>query len=401
MSVGELSTTTPGNAPLLRVRGRDLEAILAQLRQLMSADTATILLLDRSRTMLEPIATSGLDRTLRGARRIPIGHGFAGRVAATGAPYALADVSPSTVLNPVLLNRGVRSLLGVPMLARGRLFGIVHVGWLQRHDFGPEEIAVLERAAAELSAEVLRRQAEDDRTAALVLQRSLLPSAPTTVKGLSLATRYIPAEGDLGGDWYDVFSLDDERLAIVMGDVLGHGLQAAVIMGRLRSALRAYALEHEDPADVLSRLDAKISHFEKGALATVLYGVSSYPFETWMLSSAGHVNPVIAAPGEAVRELWLGHDLLLGFRPQEPRTTTAVTLPLGASICLFTDGLIERRPSAGSSHFDDIGLNLNRLMQAFSCEDDPELAASRIISTVVGDLVAEDDMALLVARREP
>lgn len=381
------------------VRSVDYETILAELRGAIGADTATILLLDRTGSILDPTATSGLDRTLRRARRIPVGQGFAGTVAATRAPYEITDVSPQNVLNPVLLEHRVHSLLGVPLLFNGRLLGVLHVGVLKRHTFSGEEHTLMERFAAKLAAEIHARRLAEERSAARILQHSLLPSAPSLVGDWAIAARYIPAEGDLGGDWYDVFNLENGRIGIVMGDVIGHGLQAAVVMGRLRSALRAYALEHSSPAEVLTRLDAKLSHFERGALATVLFGVSEAPYETWTFSSAGHMNPILAAPGRPAAEAPLATDPLLGFRPGRARRETTLTFPPGASICLFTDGLIERRPATRPGQNDELQANLDKLMAAFHAEDDPETACSRIITAVVGDHLAEDDMAMLIAHR--
>jgi hypothetical protein len=115
--------------------------------------------------------------------------------------------------------------------------------------------------------------AQDDALAALALQRSLLPTALPAVPGLDLAARYVTGSGTVGGDWYDVFVLPDGRLGVVVGDVAGSGLEAAVIMGRMRSALRAYALGSADPAAALRLLDRKIQYFEPDAMATVLYGL--------------------------------------------------------------------------------------------------------------------------------
>ena len=133
--------------------------------------------------------------------------------------------------------------------------------------------------------------------AALALQRSLLPGAPPLIDGLEIAVRYLPADGDLGGDWYDIFQLPSGKVGVVMGDVEGHGLRSAVVMGRMRSALRAYALDYDDPAEVLQRLDRKISHFEPGLTATVAYAVAEAPFKTITVSSAGHPLPLLAQPG--------------------------------------------------------------------------------------------------------
>src|SRR5204863_5015805 len=109
--------------------------------------------------------------------------------------------------------------------------------------------------------------------AAAALQRSLLPSPLPATAGAQMAVRYVPGEGTVGGDWYDVFTLPSGQLGVVIGDMTGSGLPAAVIMGRMRSALRAYALDTCDPAEVLARLVRKMQHFEPGAVATVAYVV--------------------------------------------------------------------------------------------------------------------------------
>ncbi|MDH2414921.1 GAF domain-containing SpoIIE family protein phosphatase [Nocardioides sp. CER19] len=374
-----------------------LSSLLDRVRSTMRADTATVLVLDRTRTLLEPAATVGLDRTLRRARRVPLGEGFAGRVAQTRQPVSLTHVDRSTVLNPVLLDHGVRSLLGVPVMDGSELLGVLHVGFLQRHDATDAETRALTEFAAELGAVLHDRFVDAAHTAALTLQRSLLPTAVSAPSGISIAARYVPADGELGGDWYDVFTLPDGRLGVVMGDVVGHGLDAAIVMGRLRSALRAYALDHDDPAEVLSRLDRKICHFEAGALATVSFGVSAAPFTTWRFSSAGHYPPLVGTPGEPATVADVPSDRLLGVSPDAARRSTVLTVPPGGSLCLYTDGLVERRPAADALFTDAVADNTARLATALMDAGDPEMACIRALSDVVGDHIAEDDIAVLVA----
>lgn len=125
---------------------------------------------------------------------------------------------------------------------------------------------------AALAVQSLRSR--EDQAAALALQRSLVPSALPAVRGTEVAARYVPGSGRVGGDWYDVFVLPSGELGMVVGDVAGSGLGAAVIMGRIRSAPRAYALEFPGPADVLVKLDQKMQYFEEGdVMATVSYAV--------------------------------------------------------------------------------------------------------------------------------
>jgi len=375
-----------------------LSALLDEVRAAMHADTATVLVLDRTRTLLEPAATVGLDRTLRRARRVPLGQGFAGRVAQARQPVALTRVDSTTVLNPVLLAHGVQSLLGVPIMAGSELLGVLHVGFLRRHAATDDEKRLLTTFADRIGAVLHDRVVDAEHTAALTLQRSLLPTVVGTPDGISIAARYVPADGSLGGDWYDVFELPDGRLGLVMGDVIGHGLAAAIVMGRLRSSLRAYALDHENPAEVLWRLDRKICHFEPEALATVIFGVAEPPFTQWLFSSAGHYAPLVGRPGMSATPAPLPNDRLLGVAPHAPRQSTLVTVPPGGFLCLYTDGLVERRPTAEDSSADLIEQNTARLAGALGDATDPEMSCIRALAEVVGDHVAEDDIAILVAR---
>lgn len=380
--------------------GAEIERLLEEIRRLMGADESTLLVLDVGRTMLENVASRGLDRTPRGTARVPVGRGFAGRVALTRAPVVLEDIEQSEVLNPVLRQHGVRSLLGVPVIARGRLIGVLHVGSVTPRTFADEEIGELEGAAAHLAEALQAQLPGEEHNAALVLQRSLVPTAPIAVPGLDMAGRYVPAEGDLGGDWYDVFQLPSGAVGLVMGDVVGHGLHAAVIMGRLRSSLRSYALETTDPAEVLRRLDRKICHFERGALATVLYGVLLPPFDHITFSCAGHLPPLIARSGSLAEPVSLPHDVLLGVDPGTARHGTTVALPADASVCLYTDGLVERRSVIDTDAPDQLA-QMDTLRRSFTGGDDAETACTRILHDTIGDEVAEDDIALLVIRRAP
>ncbi|HUP99047.1 MAG TPA: GAF domain-containing SpoIIE family protein phosphatase [Aeromicrobium sp.] len=370
---------------------------LRRVRDDMGADTATLLLVDSGRTILEPAATVGLDRTLRGARRVPIGRGFAGRVAQTRQPVLLSHVTPSNVINPVLLDHGVRALLGVPVVDSSELLGVLHVGFRREHEFVEAEKGTLTEFANQVAVLLRDRILRAEHAAALTLQRSLLPSAIFSPPGIAMAARYVPASGDLGGDWYDVFELPDERLVVVMGDVEGHGLDSAIVMGRLRSALRAYALYQQDPAEVLRRLDRQMCHFEPDVLATVLIGMAEPPYEEWCFSSAGHYPPLVGELGQPAAMATIPRDRLLGVDPDAIRRHGTVRLPADGYFCLFTDGLVERRPQPGEG--DIVDDNLDRITQSLAEFDDPEMGCIRILSDVVGDQDAQDDIAVLVAQR--
>ena len=268
-----------------------LTALLDRVRAILDGDTAAVLLLDRSGRQLVATAASGLEEEVSQGVRIPVGRGFAGRIAAERRPVILDRVDHGTVLNPLLLAKGIRSLVGVPLLVQGAVLGVLHVGTLRDRVFTDDDAALLQLAADRAAVAVQSLRTREDRAAALALQRSLVPSALPAVAGVEVAARYVPGSGHVGGDWYDVFVLPSGKLALVVGDVAGSGLGAAVVMGRIRSVLRAYALEFPGPADVLGKLDRKMQYFEDNAImATVCYAVLD-PATGQLARLAGGTSP--------------------------------------------------------------------------------------------------------------
>ena len=376
-----------------------VQSLIENVRAVMNSDTATLLLLDETGTVLEPAASAGLGRRWRGATHVRVGSGFAGRVAAGRKPVVLNEVNVVSVLNPILRDFGVRRLLGVPIFGPEGLLGVLHVGCLVARTFTPDDTRRLERAATEIGQRLSERTEDDAHLAALALQRSLLPAAPPPIEGLDLAVRYLPAEGDLGGDWYDIFTLPSGKVGFVMGDVEGHGLRSAVAMGRLRSALRAYALVYDDPAEVLHRLDRKLCYFESEISATVVYAVSDPPFDFVTICNAGHPAPLIAQRGQPFAEIAnIPEGLLLGLDPEQQRRSQNIPLSPGAALAFYTDGLVDRR-QAPDQHTDPDLERLELVRRAFVAGDNAETACSRIIAEGLGDDSVEDDVALLVVRR--
>ncbi|MGE5829132.1 MAG: PP2C family protein-serine/threonine phosphatase [Micromonosporaceae bacterium] len=364
-----------------------LGEMLDRVRQVLSVDTAAILLLDKLTQRLIATAARGLEEEVQQGFTIEVGAGFAGRVAIERQPVIIDHVTPDVVVNPILLDKGLRSLLGVPMLNRGELVGVLHVGTLEPRVFTAEDVELLQLVADRTALASQARLNRLDRSAALALQRSLLPVRPPVLPGLDLAARYVPGhDAGVGGDWYDVFSLPSGWLGLVVGDVSGHGLRAAVVMGRLRSALRAYALECDDPADALTRLDRKISHFETGNLATALYAMITPDLRQLNISLAGHLPPVVAVPGEPARMLALPVDLPLGTGSAAPRRCTTVPLENGSTLLFYTDGLVERR-------HESIEVGLQRLQAAVRAGRAEEVCAA--VMARVAARPPADDIAVL------
>jgi phosphoserine phosphatase RsbU/P len=382
------------DAALSRLDDRDLLAeLLDRAREALQVDTAAVLLLDYSSGQLIATAAAGLEEEVIQGVRIPVGRGFAGRIAAEHRPVILDHVDHTTVLNPILWAKGIQSMMGVPMVAGGRVIGVLHVGSLTRRQFTGHETELLQLAADRAAAAVQSLTAQADRVAAAALQRSLIPTALPAVPGADMAARYIAGRGGVGGDWYDVFTLPSGELCVVIGDVAGSGLPAAVIMGRIRSALRAYALETRDPAEVLARLDRKMQYFEADTMATVLYAVIDPGLDRMDVCLAGHFPPVIASPGRPAELASVPPGLMIGIADQARRPVTTVPIPPGAMVCFYTDGLVERPGEV-------IDEGLARLCQAVTLQP-AEAACAEVMQALVGSAPPRDDIALLILRRQP
>ncbi|MEU8124223.1 GAF domain-containing SpoIIE family protein phosphatase [Spirillospora sp. NPDC049024] len=370
-----------------------LDTLLDRVRAVLGVDTAVVLLLDREERFLVATAAKGIEEEVAQAAHVPIGEGFAGRVAAERRPVYIPDVPSANVFNPLLVERGLQSLLGVPLVGAGRLVGVMHVGTLAPRRFTSEETEFLQLAGSRAAQAVQSVLSRSEHAGALELQRSLIPAAPPDVPGFEMAARYRPGKAIVGGDWYDVFMLPSGEIGIVIGDVAGNGLPAAVVMGRMRSALRAYALDNDDPAEVLRKLNRKMLHFEPEATATVLYAVADRTGGRIRLSSAGHPPPVLAPPDGPAEPLDMKFDVLIGLGEDIPRRTKTIDVPPGALLCFYTDGLIERR--------DDSILNgVARLCQAVHAGP-PEAVGAAVMSALIGREAAPDDVALLLVRRIP
>jgi sigma-B regulation protein RsbU (phosphoserine phosphatase) len=369
-----------------------LQELLERVRELLRVDTATVLLHDKPSDYLTAVAAVGIEEEVRQGVRVRLGEGFAGHVATRRAPVVVTHVDETTVVNPLLWERGLHVLLGVPLVSAGELVGVLHVGSVSQREFTDNDVQLLQVVADRVALATQAQLSSVERATATSLQRSLLPSRLPQLPQLEFAARYVPgAETRVGGDWYDVFPLPGDRWGIVIGDVVGHGLPAAVVMGRMRSALRAYALlEVDDPADVLAKLDRKVTHFEPGAMATVVYGVIDPAGGSMCLSVAGHPPPVLAVPGRPAKLLDLPADLLIGTGIAMTRRSTVVEIPAGSVLCMYTDGLVERRNR-------DIDEGLTRLCGVVDTRA-PESVCAAIMAALTGRDQPEDDVAVLVVR---
>jgi phosphoserine phosphatase RsbU/P len=382
-----------------------LDALVERVKNVLQADTAAVLLLDQSASQLVATAASGIEDEVRQGVRIPLGTGFAGRVAATREPVILTEVNHATVRNPLLVERGIKSMLGVPLLASGMVIGVLHVGSLSGRRFGQQDAELLQLAAGRAAFAVHSIMSHEDARAAVALHRSLLPATLPAVPGTGLAARYVTGAGNVGGDWYDVFALPEGRLGVVVGDVAGSGLAAAVIMGRMRSALRAYVLETAEPGAALRMLDRNVQYFDPGAMATVLYGLYAPGTGEFTFSSAGHLAPVLATPdGRPAGMLPIQPDPPIGTADDPERLSATAVIPPGALLCCFTDGLVERRDEAIDLGIGRVATTLDELIAASASRGGRpvplvEDACAAVMRNLVGSAPARDDIALLMLHR--
>jgi len=179
-----------------------LDELLVRVREVLAVDTVAILLHDEGTQQLVARAAKGIEEEVEQGVRIPIGRGFAGRIAQERVAIFIEDVDHADIMNPILRQKRIRSLLGVPLIVDGDLIGVLHVGSLKRRIFGPRDLAVLQVAAARAGPGIERARLysalEHEHRVAMVLQRSLLPKQLIDAAGISAAARYMPASYDVG-----------------------------------------------------------------------------------------------------------------------------------------------------------------------------------------------------------
>jgi putative methionine-R-sulfoxide reductase with GAF domain len=371
---------------------KHLDLLLQRVRDLFDVATVTVLLVDSSGAELIAKASVGLDEEVFQGVRVPVGTGFAGRVAQSREPVLIERVDESTVDNPLLWEHGLRVLFGMPIVAQGELLGVMHVGSTESRRFTDEEIELLPLVADRIAMAAHLHRSRSEQTAAMVLVNSLLPTRLPTTDGWEMSARYVAGtDTGVGGDWYDVFPLPGDRLGVVIGDVVGKGLAAAIVMGRLRSALRAYALEFDDPAEVLGKLDRKASHFEHRTMATVAYAVIDTAAHRVELALAGHLPPIMALPGQESEFVAAPLGPPIGYRLAiTGRRAIELDMPPGALLVLYTDGLVERRGTDIDERMDQLRLAVRAVT--------PKAVCASVMATMVGTQPATDDIALVAVR---
>jgi anti-sigma regulatory factor (Ser/Thr protein kinase)/putative methionine-R-sulfoxide reductase with GAF domain len=370
-----------------------LTELLDRISAILHSDTAAILMLDEEHGVLRARAAKGIEEEVEQGVQIPLGKGFAGRIAAERRAITIDDVEHADVLNPILREKGIRSLLGVPLLIEGRVLGVMHVGSLTPRVFTSDDRDLLQHAADRAALAIEHARLFEQRRLAEVLQHRLLPERLGAIPGLEVASRYLPASESLGGDWYDAFGLAPGRIALAVGDVVGHGLAAAAVMAQLRTALRAYAIDGHPPDEVVERVNRLMWTLGPTAMTTLIYLVLDPVRETIDVVNAGHPPPLVIDPGGGAAYLPLQGGIALGASPVARYRCESHPFVVGSTVVLYTDGLVERR---GAS----IDAGLDKLRDLTADAADPESLCDTIVAQLVPEAPA-DDIAMIVARVPP
>ncbi|MEX2982713.1 SpoIIE family protein phosphatase [Streptomyces sp. C36] len=326
------------------------------------------------------------------------------RCVTTGHPVHLPHVTPEDLPRIArdaaaaeLLGRaGLHSYMAVPLIARGEVLGALDLKRTRNPEpFGEDDVVLAGELAARAAVCIDNaRWYQRERATALTLQRDLLPKPPQNLVGLEVAYRYQPAGAavQVGGDWFDVIPQAGDTSALVVGDVMGSGINAAAAMGQLRTAARTLSGLDLDPAQVLRHLDRTASGLDQ-TIATCLYAVYDPGRDRCCFANAGHLPPVLVRPGArpALVDLPTGAPLGVGGVPFE---SVAVPLTPGDRLVLYTDGLVENRDEA-------IDARLEELLRLLDGRDlDLESTCDLLLRELRADN-DQDDVALLIARVPP
>ncbi|MET7366391.1 SpoIIE family protein phosphatase [Streptomyces sp. NPDC005566] len=302
-----------------------------------------------------------------------------------------------------VIEYGIHSMISVPLQARGQLLGAVAFWRSEQDPFQSDDLSPAEELAARAAVCIdnARRYTREHITA-VALQRSLLPGTFPELSALEVGHRYLPAQAGVGGDWYDVIPLPGARVALVVGDVVGHGLHAAATMGRLRTAVHNFAALDLPPDELLAHLDDLITRIDQDATAegnteaitgaTCLYAVYDPVSGRCVVARAGHPGPALVSPDGTVTFPDIPVSPPLGVGGGLPVETAELQLAADSRLVLFTDGLVEARGR-------DIDTGLGMLREALARTDgaSPD-DTCRVVLDAMLRTRSSDDVALLVAR---
>ncbi len=373
--------------------------LVTRVRGVLGADAATIFLADPESLEELRLGASSLGTDPEEVGSFPFGDGLAGRVAATRDALLVRHPDPSDLRDPSMRELDIDSLIGVPLLADHAVIGVLVVCASPPRRFTDDDMSLLRLAADRVALAIAHaRVYEREHHIAEMLQRSLLPASLPKLPGLGVAARYRPAaaEAEVGGDWYDVIPIPGGGAGLVMGDVAGKGLAAASMVGRLRNALRAYALEGHEPAKVVDQLNRLVwAESEDSQMATLLYLVVDPTQSVARWVNAGHPPPLMLGGNGGTQFLEGGASVPLGVLPFPSYEEHSTELRPGGTVLLYTDGLVERP----GEHIGDGMAELASLVG--DAPADPERLCDHLLARLVPAGGTPDDVALLALHNIP
>jgi len=381
-----------------------LAEVLTRIRELFDAETAGIALTRAPDQTLVVRAVSGLER-IAGTPSDLGPESFVAQAAACERPLVF-DRDSGSRLHQTLAETGIGSAVAVALRAGAAVTGVLYLGSPGPAETSAEDLALLELCAERAATAIAHARAyEDEHELVMMLQRSFLPDELPNIPHLEVAARYRPSmdAAAVGGDWYDVLLLPGGRVALVIGDVVGHGVPAATVMGELRNGLRAYVVEGHGPAAALSRLNTLVKA-TRGVqmIATLLVAVIEADPEApdgsggrrLRFASAGHLPPLhLSADGVAG---FLDGGLVAPLGIFESTTIEEAIAPVapGEAILLFTDGLVERRDESLDESLD----RLRGCATGLAGEDVSTFCDRILHDLEIGEHGRRDDVALVALR---
>lgn len=375
-----------------------LSELLERIRSALEVDTAAVLLLDEERGVLVARAARGLEEEVRQGVQVPLARGFAGRVAAEARPIII-DLDHAEVVNPILRQKGIRSMLGVPVHVEDRVIGVMHIGTLVKRAFDEDDVTLLQLAADRAALAIDNARISEQRSVTAIMQRALLPDALPQIPGMCFSAKYLPAGSGIkiGGDWYDVFQLASGRLAFVIGDVVGRGVLAASVMAEIRTALRAYMVQGHRLTEVVEMLNELLVSMGRRRGATLSIVELDPETEELEVVTAGHLPPLLIEPDGHTRLLEQRHGLPVGVRTGHAYRAFRYPFTTGSKLLLYTDGLIERRDEPIDEGFE----RLKVAARAAVTDKGSSSFADGVYRVLLDETPLEDDVALLAIESVP
>ncbi len=408
LSAAALRTARLQQATAMLAEALDVEQVVEVItevgRTAIGALRSAVALLDDDKLGLRVVNPSGLAPTGPDGAGVPLTldtPSVMTRAIATRRPVLIADPEELHTAferdghaERVLETGDEQAWVGLPLLAAGMPLGALRFSFGRPRTILEEERVFLEALAGQCALAVERAEMyEKEHTAAVTLQRSLLPGELPSVRGLALDARYLPKATGVGGDWYDVFKLPDRRLAVTVGDVMGKGLLAAAGMGRVRNALRALALTDPRPAAVLAGLDRLFAATElEDYVTTVTYLVIDPETGEGQAGNAGHPPTLLLAPGALPMLDNAEAGTPLGWA--SPRRQHAFRLQPGSTAVFYSDGLVENRMRGLDAGLDEL------VSTAAGAPPDLLSAPGRLLQYLLDNMLAgheqDDDVTVLV-----